>query len=116
MEIIKDIFYYLAEIIAILGISIMIYGFTKLVVKYFRVEARSVSSTPIKYIQNIRRAMGIYILLALDFLIASDLIHTVTELTQERLIELSVMIILRTAIGYFLGKEVNEIEAKVKEV
>ncbi|MFT7249324.1 MAG: putative membrane protein [Arcticibacterium sp.] len=51
-----------------------------------------------------------YILLALDFLIASDIIHTISELRQEQLIELAVMIALRVSIGHFLGKEINEIQ------
>jgi uncharacterized membrane protein len=50
--------------------------------------------------------------LALDFLIASDIIHTIMKITKEQLIELSVMIILRIAIGYFLGKEIEEIHSK----
>jgi uncharacterized membrane protein len=50
--------------------------------------------------------------LALDFLIASDIIHTIMKINTEQLIELSVMIILRIAIGYFLGKEIEEIHSK----
>ena len=65
--------------------------------------------TPLRKIQDIRCELGIYILLALDFLIASDIIHTITDLNQEQLVELSVMIVIRIAIGYFLGKEINEI-------
>ncbi|MBG7630331.1 MAG: DUF1622 domain-containing protein [Bacteroidetes bacterium] len=68
--------------------------------------------TPITDIQKIRCELGIYILLSLDFLIASDIFNTIMEITLEQLIELSVMIILRIAIGYFLGKEIQEIHQK----
>jgi uncharacterized membrane protein len=85
-------------------------GFSKLLIKYLITEIKNIKNTPIRLLQSIRCEIGIYLLLALDFLIASDIIHTVTELSQEQLIELSVMIVLRTAIGYFLGKEVEEIE------
>jgi uncharacterized membrane protein len=34
------------------------------------------------------------------------------DITTKQLIELSVMIILRIAIGYFLGKEIEEIHQK----
>jgi len=51
-------------------------------------------------------------LLSLNFLIASDIFNTIMEITLEQLIELSVMIILRIAIGYFLGKEIQEIHQK----
>ncbi len=59
--------------------------------------------------QRIRLELGIYILLALDFLIASDIIHTIMDIDQKQLIELSIIIAIRIAIGYFLGKEVDEI-------
>ena len=55
--------------------------------------------------------MGIYILLGLDFLIVSDIIQTITNLSVQEIIKLSVLILLRTIISYFLGKEILEIES-----
>ena len=115
MEVIKSILLVLAEIIDIIGVVILLFGFMKVLLNYIRTEYKSILDTPIRALQRIRCEMGIYILLALDFLIASDIIHTTTELSQEQLVELSVLILLRTAIGYFLGKEVEEIEAKTKQ-
>jgi len=112
MEEIKNILMIVAEIIDIIGVIILLFGFTKILFKYIRVESKNILNTPIRLLQKIRCEIGIYILLALDFLIASDIIQTITELSQEQLIELSVMILLRTAIGFFLGKEVDEIESK----
>ena len=112
MEIIKNILSVVAEIIDLIGILILLFGFTKVLFKYIRAEFKNILNTPIRLLQQIRCEIGIYILLALDFLIASDIISTVTDLSQEQLIELSVMILLRTAIGFFLGKEVDEIESK----
>ena len=113
MDLIKEIFLFIAEIIDIIGITILIFGFAKLLVKYVRKEfLKHPFRTPITDIQKIRCELGIYILLSLDFLIASDIINTIMEITLEQLIELSVMIILRIAIGYFLGKEIQEIHQK----
>jgi uncharacterized membrane protein len=112
MEVIKNILLVTAEVIDIIGILILLFGFIKILFKYLRTEFKNILHTPIRLLQKIRCELGIYILLALDFLIASDIIQTITELSQEQLIELSVMILLRTAIGYFLGKEVDEIESK----
>lgn len=106
----QEILTTIAEVIDIIGVIILLYGFSKMFLRYLIAEFRDIKNTPIRTLQSIRCEIGIYILLALDFLIASDIIHTVTELSQEQLIELSVMIVLRTAIGYFLGKEVEEIE------
>jgi uncharacterized membrane protein len=113
MEWIKEIFLLIAEVIDIIGIAILIFGFSKLLIKYLGKEfLKHPFRTPLTEIQKIRCELGIYILLALDFLIASDIIHTIMKITKEQLIELSVMIILRIAIGYFLGKEIEEIHNK----
>lgn len=113
MEFIKDIFKVIAECIDIIGIIILIFGFAKLFIKYLGKEfLKHPFKTPILEIQKIRCELGIYILLALDFLIASDIIHTIMDITTEQLIELSAMIVLRTGIGFFLGKEIDEIHRK----
>ena len=114
MEKIEGLLIWIARLIDLIGVTILIYGFIKVLVKYLFFEIKNFKTTLIKPLQSIRCELGIYILLALDFLIASDIIHTVTDLTQEQLIELTVMIALRTIIGYFLGKEVNELESKKK--
>jgi len=97
MELIKEILVIAAEIIDIIGVVILLFGFMKILFIYIRTEIKN-------------------ILITLDFLIAADIIHTITDLSQEQLIELSVMILLRTAIGYFLGKEVDDIESKTGSV
>lgn len=112
IELIKNILSIIAEVIDFIGVGILLFGFIKILLKYIRTELKNILHTPIRLLQQIRCEIGIYILLALDFLIAADIIQTTTELSQEKLIELSVMILLRTAIGYFLGKEVDEIESR----
>lgn len=113
MAIIKEILLTIAEGMDFFGIIILIYGFTKLLIKYIIIEfIRQPFKTPIFKIQPLRCELGIYTLLALDFLIASDIIHTTMDMSTEKLIEFSVMIVLRTGIGYFLGKEIEEIHSK----
>ena len=113
MEFIKYAFLYIADVVDIIGICILIYGFAKLFLKFLSKEfLKHPFKTPIRQIQSIRCELGVYILLSLDFLIASDIIHTIMEITTEQLIEISVMIVLRTGIGYFLGKEIEEIDSE----
>ena len=115
MEAIKTFLQWVGDIIDIIGILVLLFGFIKMLFKYLRTEIRNLLNTPIKSLQRIRSEIGIYILLALDFLIASDIIRTVMDVDREQLIELSILIALRIAIGYFLGKEVEEIESSSKE-
>ena len=48
--------------------------------------------------------------MALDFMIASDIINSTVHTELKDLYELGIIVLLRTAIGYFLGKEIQEIE------
>ena len=110
MEVIKVSFKVIAEIINIIGITILIFGFAKELIKYLIAEFQNgVMLTPIRDIQKIRCQLGVYILLALDFIIASDIILSVVDLSIEELIKLSATIALRIAMGYFLGKEIDEL-------
>lgn len=113
METIKEFFYLIAEIIDIIGVTILVYGFIKVLIKYFSIEfLKGRFNTAIRSLQEVRCRLAIYILLALDFLIASDIIHTIMEVTEKQLIELAAVVVLRTGIGYFLGREVEELHEK----
>ena len=110
MENIADFFIPVAEIINVIGIVILVLGFARELWKYIALEfKKGLMTTPVKEIQKIRCQLGVYILLALDFLIASDIILSVVDLSIDELIKLSVTIVLRIAMGYFLGKEIEEL-------
>jgi len=110
MEQVLNILKYIAEIINVIGVMILIFGFLKEFIKYLIVEFKhGLMETPIRSIQQIRCQIGVYILLALDFLITSDIILSILELSMEELIKLSATIGLRIAMGYFLGKELEEL-------
>ncbi len=113
MEVIKGSFKIIAEIINVIGITILTFGFAKELIKYLLIEFKNgVMFTPIRDIQKIRCQLGVYILLALDFLIASDIILSIVDLSMEELIKLSATVTLRIAMGYFLGKEVDELHSE----
>jgi uncharacterized membrane protein len=110
LETLAPILKTLALIIDLIGVVILIYGFAKALLSFLRNEfILHPFRAPIGALQRIRCDIGVFILLALDFLIASDIIHTVMEITQEQLLELAAIVVIRTVIGYFLGKEVQEL-------
>ncbi len=103
--------------IDLVGIGILCIGFIKGLVLYIKSEfPQQEGKSGIMLIQELRCKVGLYILMALDFLIASDIINSTvhTELHElhelHELYELGVIVVLRTAIGYFLGKEIQEIQ------
>lgn len=110
MDWIKQAFLLVAEIIDLIGVFILIVGFGKLLIKYVRLEFSShMFKLPLRGLQKIRCELGIYILLALDFLISSDIIRSMLDISMEQLIALTAMVVLRTGIGYFLGNEIEQI-------
>jgi len=111
MEYIKEVLLVIVEIIDLIGVAVLLFGFVKIFLKYLKTEFKNISHTPLKSLQKIRCEMGIYILLGLDFLIVSDIIQTILDLSMEEIIKVSVLILLRTIISYFLGKEIIEIES-----
>jgi uncharacterized membrane protein len=64
---------------------------------------------------SLRNILGTYIIISLDFLIVSDIIHSVISPVTSELINLGIIVVLRTSIGYFLGKELNELRKELKE-
>lgn len=111
MENLLYLFKPVAEVINIIGIVILIFGLTKELIKYVITEFKGgLRHTPVRNIQKIRYQLGLYTLLALDFLIVSDIILSIIDLTTDELIKLAVTIGLRITMGYFLGKEVDDIE------
>ena len=71
-------------------------------------EMRTHTEAPVEGVSNLRPMVGNYILLGLDFYIVSDILATMLHPEWHELISLAVIGSLRTAIGYFLGKEIAE--------
>jgi Predicted membrane protein len=62
---------------------------------------------------HIKNILASYILLSLEILIASDIIESIIHPTFEDLLKLAVMVLIRTAMSYFLSREVTN-QAKEK--
>ncbi len=104
-----ELLFVVSEIIALAGIGILIYGSIKVFFIYLSAEKVSTGKESIlmKSMHKIRYEMGMYILFALDFLIVADIILTISKPSMEELIQLSVMIVIRTMIGFFLSRELE---------
>ncbi|MFT6791984.1 MAG: putative membrane protein [Cellvibrionaceae bacterium] len=111
MEQFKHILEQLALYIDLFGIFIVLYGFTLSAFALLKFEVERLKNNKgIMECQHIRVQLGTYILLGIEFMIASDIIHTV--LTRE-LIDLafvSALVAIRTAISFFLGREISELK------
>jgi len=99
-----DIIYFFALILGIAGAVLIVYGGLKAIVKILLLE---ILKGPHAY-NLIRREMTDKIVFGLEFLIAADILSTITTPTQEELINLGVIVVIRTILGYFLSKEAAE--------
>ncbi|MEK6563457.1 MAG: DUF1622 domain-containing protein [Candidatus Omnitrophota bacterium] len=58
--------------------------------------------------ESIRITLGSYLVLALEFFIAGDIIKTIITPTWESLAVLGAIVVIRTILSYFLTKEVRK--------
>lgn len=100
----SEIIYFFALVLGSAGAVLIIYGGLKAIVKVIFLEFRKGSYT----YNVIRRELTDKIVFGLEFLIAADILTTITTPTQEELINLAVVVVIRTILGYFLSKEAAE--------
>jgi uncharacterized membrane protein len=62
-------------------------------------------------IRNLRLQLGSYILLSLEFIIISDIIQSAISRNLDDILSLGVIVIIRVALSFFLGRELNEVKA-----
>ncbi|MEM6992174.1 MAG: DUF1622 domain-containing protein [Myxococcota bacterium] len=116
MEAIHPALLVVAEVIDLIGIAIVLLGAVKFLVMFAEIEAkRLVGRECTARIQEARRALGGYILVALEFMIASDVIGSVLSRSLESLANLGAIVVLRTAMGFFLERELKGEPAEVHD-
>jgi len=105
-----EIVKYLSTIVEFVGIAIILVGFFISLIKWLINFIRHLEGPEFyKYTQETRGRLGLYLMLGLEFMIASDIILTAIAPTQENLILVGSLVLIRIAIGYFLGRELKEL-------
>jgi uncharacterized membrane protein len=64
------------------------------------------------YIEDIRLRLGKSLALALEFALASDILKTAVAPSLEIIGQLAAIIVLRTALNYFLEREIRHVEQR----
>ena len=76
-------------------------------------KSRQKEFSPLR--NRLRLKFGGWLVLALEFQLASDIIKTTIAPTYENLIQLGAIALIRTFLNYFLSKELNELPQLIKE-
>ena len=91
------------------SIAIMLIGSVRFVVGFVKAETSGDADLRVKRIDRERMELGRYILSALELLIVSDIIHTALSLALADLLILGLLVLIRSAISFFLDREIREI-------
>lgn len=101
----------IAVIISVTSLLIVTYGALIGILSFLRNEMkRFTGGYSTINIRKLRATFGTYLLLGLEFLIASDILKTVLEPTLNELAILGGIVVLRTILSVFLNKEIKELE------
>ena len=90
-----------ADILGYAGAVLIIYGGFRAIINVILLELKK----PVFTYNQIRREFTDKIVFGLEFLIAADILSTLLSPTQQDLINLAVVVVIRTVLGYFLSRE-----------
>ena len=93
----------------LVAILVMLVGAARFTIGVVRAELSRDARRRVAGINHERLELGRYILAGLELLIVSDIIHTALSLELYDLMFLGLLVIIRSAISFFLDREIREI-------
>jgi uncharacterized membrane protein len=99
--------------IDMVSIAIMLIGAARFVVGFAVAETRGDPAARVQGIDRNRMELGRYILAGQELFIVSDIIHTALSLALNDLIFLGLLVLIRSAISFFLDREIREIREEL---
>lgn len=105
----NDFYEYLYIGIGSIGVVIIVWAVILTVFRLLRLEFSRFKQKSIYHNrESVRHQFASYLLLALEFLIAADIIATVLHPSFEEIAILASIVAIRTLISYFLEKEIEK--------
>ncbi len=113
MEQVKTVLETIAVAVDLAGIAILVFAALKFSVHYIGFEIKRLQGVEfVEGIRDLRLRLGSYILLSLEFIIISDIIQSAISTNVDDLLPLGLLVIIRVALSFFLGRELNEVKAQ----
>ena len=125
IESIVSVFDWIAFTIEMFGLTLLVLGFARGAFGWIGTEiSREPWERRIVAVRKLRCVIGIHIVYALELMIVSDIIVSFTAVAAVKadgvgffesdvffaLMELGFIVLIRTVIDYFLGREISELE------
>jgi uncharacterized membrane protein len=103
----KEILHLASTIIGTGGVAVIVWGVILIMFRLLKLEISRFKRKSIYFErETLRHQLGSYLLLGLEFLIAADIIGTITHPTLNDMAVLGSIVLIRTVISYFLEHEV----------
>ncbi len=107
---------WLAVAIDLTGAMIMVWAFVEAVLGLVRGSIRADDApSRIRNMQVVRCGLGVKLVFALELMIISDLFVTIISRSIDDLILVGGLVVIRTVIGFFLNKEIQEVSADLAQ-
>lgn len=104
-----EIFSFVAQLTAFIGVLIIAYA----TCKSFYLYVRGMSGESVD-INRIRLEFGYSLILALEFVVGADIIESIAKPNYYDLGLLAGLVLIRTFLSYFLNKELENLEPEMK--
>ncbi len=99
-----------------IGFAILALTVAKFAVRYAAFEFDRLRGRECaEWFREIRLDLGSHIVLAIDFMVISDVIHSTLVHTRESLITLGIFVLIRSTLAFFIGLDMKEIRAEAAE-
>lgn len=103
-----DVIKYITFSIGVIGVFIILWGVLSSLIQFFILEIHRVKGSSIcRKREMLRHHLGSYLLLGLEFLVAADVIHTISKPSLSEVAILGSIVVIRTVLNVFLNKEIG---------
>jgi uncharacterized membrane protein len=112
----KEILHMASVVIGLIGAATIVWGVILITLRLFKLEFKRFKQKSIYHDrETLRHQLGSYLLLGLEFLIAADIIGTISHPTLNDMAVLGSIVLIRTVISHFLEREVAEFSPSEKK-
>lgn len=113
--VIEQVLFVVTRLIEVVAVIVMLWGVVIFLKKFPKLGLRKkLKLDSLQQSQLIRCQLGTYILLGLELMIVADIIRSIVSRTWESLAMLAGIVAIRTAVSFFLGKEIETAGKEMK--
>lgn len=107
MERVHDTLEVVVVIISVLGAVVVAWGVIETIKSFVLLKFKPGGQDAVSASESIRQHLGAHLLLGLEIFIGADIISTVVSPTWEKVGILSIIVVIRTVLSYFLESELR---------